>query len=416
MSAVATDVMQRLRQEGADRFAALGWPTTRLEEWKYTNLAPVAKIEWKTGSSTGFLGAEADATLTGLAAVEMIFVNGQFVTMTGEAPQGITVRSLSSAGDSTVVDEHLGRYAAMQSSAMTALNSANVQDGAVIEVAPNTMFDGFIHLLFIGEGDAVWSHPRNLIVAGRGSSVTVVETFLGSGRYFANTVTEIVAADGAVVDHYKLVRESNQAFHVGTVQIHQERSSSVISRNVAVGGAIVRNDIRGALAGQGATLSLEGLFVATGTQHIDNHTTIDHITPHCESHELYKGVLDGNGRGVFDGRIVVHKDAQKTVSRQENRNLLLSETAIVDSKPTLEIHNDDVKCNHGSTIGQIEDEPMFYLRSRGISEEDARSLLVYAFAGEMVDRMKVEPVREQVRRAMFQHMPGRLPERRERDR
>jgi Fe-S cluster assembly protein SufD len=408
--------MQRLRQEGADRFAALGWPTTRLEEWKYTNLAPVAKIEWKTGSSTGFLGAEADATLTGLAAVEMIFVNGQFVTMTGEAPQGITVRSLSSAGDSTVVDEHLGRYAAMQSSAMTALNSANVQDGAVIEVAPNTMFDGFIHLLFIGEGDAVWSHPRNLIVAGRGSSVTVVETFLGSGRYFANTVTEIVAADGAVVDHYKLVRESNQAFHVGTVQIHQERSSSVISRNVAVGGAIVRNDIRGALAGQGATLSLEGLFVATGTQHIDNHTTIDHITPHCESHELYKGVLDGNGRGVFDGRIVVHKDAQKTVSRQENRNLLLSETAIVDSKPTLEIHNDDVKCNHGSTIGQIEDEPMFYLRSRGISEEDARSLLVYAFAGEMVDRMKVEPVREQVRRAMFQHMPGRLPERRERDR
>ena len=415
MSVVASDVLQRLRQEGAARFAALGWPTPRLEEWKYTNLAAVAKVPWRTGSPTAFLGAEAEATLTGLAAVEMIFANGQLVTMTGEAPQGVTVRNLAAAG-SAVVDEHLGRYASADASAMTALNAANFHDGALIEVAPNTLADGFIHLLFIGEGDGVWAHPRNLIVAGRGSSVTVVETFVGSGRYFANTVTEIVASDGSSVDHYKVVRESNQAFHVGTVQIHQARSSSVISRNVSVGGAIVRNDIRGALSGPGATLSLEGLFVATGSQHIDNHTTIEHLTPHCESLELYKGVLDGNGRGVFDGRIVVHKDAQKTVSRQENRNLLLSETAIIDSKPTLEIHNDDVKCNHGSTIGQIEEEPMFYLRSRGISEEDARSLLVYAFAGQMVDRMKVEPVREQVRRAMFQHMPGRMPERRERDR
>jgi Fe-S cluster assembly protein SufD len=416
MTAVATDVMQRLRQEGASAFAALGWPTTRLEEWKYTNLAPVAKTEWTEGPSPGIIGADADATLVGLAAMELIFINGYLATTTGDQPAGITVRNLASATGDQTVEDHLGRYARVDNAAMTALNAANMQDGGVVEIAPNVQLDGFIHLLFIGDGDGIWSHPRNLIVAGRGSAVTVVETYIGSGRYFTNAVTEIVAADGAVVDHYRIVRDSTESFHVGAVEIHQERSSSVTSRNVSVGGAIVRNDIRGALTGPGATLALEGLFVATGTQHTDSHTTIEHVSPNCESHELYKGVLDGKGRGVFDGRIVVHKNAQKTVSRQENRNLLLSETAIIDSKPTLEIHNDDVKCNHGSTIGQLEDEPMFYLRSRGLSEEDARSLLIYAFAGEMVDRMKIEPVREQVRRAMFQHMPGRMPERRERDR
>jgi Fe-S cluster assembly protein SufD len=416
MTVVATDVIQRLRQEGASRFAELGWPTTRLEEWKYTNLAPVGKIEWKNAPSAGILGADADATLVGLATVELIFINGYLATMTGEAPAGVALRDFASSAEERMVEEHLGRYAGIENAAMTALNAANMQDGAVIEIAPNTQLSGFIHLLFIGDGDGVWSHPRNLIIAGRGSSLTVIETFIGSGRHLSNAVTEIVAADGAVVDHYKIVRVSNEAFHVGTVAIHQERSSNVTSRNISVGGAIVRNDIRGALTGPGATLALEGLFVATGTQHTDSHTVIEHISPQCDSHELYKGVLDGKGRGVFDGRIVVHKNAQKTVSRQENRNLLLSETAIIDSKPTLEIHNDDVKCNHGSTIGQLEDEPMFYLRSRGLSEEDARSLLVYAFAGEMVDRMKIEPVREQVRRAMFQHMPGRMPERRERDR
>ena len=416
MSVVATDTVQRLRQEGATRFAELGWPTTRLEEWKYTNLAAVAKTEWKNGPSTGIIGADADATLVGLASMELIFINGFLATTTGELPAGVTVRNLASATDDQTIDEHLGRYASIENAAMTALNAANMQDGGVITIAPNVQLEGFIHLLFIGDGDGIWSHPRNLIVAGRGSAVTVVETYVGSGSYFANAVTEIVAAEGAAVDHYMIVRDSNEAFHVGAVHIQQERSSSVVSRNVSVGGAIVRNDIRGALTGPGATLTLEGLFVATGTQHTDTHTTIEHVSPNCESHELYKGVLDGKGRGVFDGRIVVHKDAQKTVSRQENRNLLLSETAIIDSKPTLEIHNDDVKCNHGSTIGQLEDEPMFYLRSRGLSEEDARSLLIYAFAGEMVDRMKIEPVREQVRRAMFQHMPGRMPERRERDR
>ena len=185
------------------------------------------------------------------------------------------------------------------------------------------------------------------------------------------------------------------------------------SRIVSIGGALVRNEVNVALAGEGAGITLDGLFTMTGNQHVDNHTVIDHLRPHCDSMELYKGILDDSARGIFDGRIIVRPDAVKTNSRQINHNLLLSETAIVDSKPTLEIHNDDVKCNHGSTIGQLDEDAMFYLRARGIGEIDARNLLVYAFASEIVDRIKTDAVREQVRRALFAQMPGRLPEQRE---
>lgn len=412
MSAAATvDVLQSLREQAASRFPELGWPTTQLEEWKYTNLAPVSKIHWGAGAPVGVSNSK--ASLAGRAVVELMFVNGHYVSRTGDT--GINARNLASTSNGIVAD-HLGRYADFEQHAMTALNTANMRDGAVVEIPANVTVNGFIHLLFISTGDDIWSHPRNLIVVGKNSHVAVVETYIGSGRYFTNAVTELVAGDGAVVDHYKIGCESNDAFHVATVQIHQSRSSNVTSRNVSVGGSLVRNDINCVLDGEGANLQLDGLFVVTGKQHVDNHTVIDHVKPHCESHELYKGILDDSSRGVFDGRIIVRPNAVKTNSRQENRNLLLSESAIVDSKPTLEIHNDDVKCNHGSTIGQLEEEPMFYLRSRGIGETEARNLLVFAFAGEIVERMKLEPVRELARRALFEQMPGRLPERRERTR
>jgi Fe-S cluster assembly protein SufD len=242
--------------------------------------------------------------------------------------------------------------------------------------------------------------------------VAILETYVGTGSYFTNPVTEIVARDGAVVDHYRVESDSTTAFHIGNVYIREQRAAAVTSRNIAIGAALARVETHVLLGGEGASISLDGLFVGSGTQHLDNRTVIDHAEPHCESHELYKGVLDDSARGVFDGRIIVRPGAQKTVSRQENRNLLLSETAIVDSKPTLEIHNDDVKCNHGSTIGQIDQEALFYLRSRGIGEEEARSMMVYAFASEIVDRMKVEAAREEIRRALFAAMPQRLPERR----
>ena len=407
-TAALSDVLQTLRDRGAARFQALGWPTTRLEEWKYTSLAPIAKVAWQNDPAPS-AALPAGATLAGRAAAELIFVNGVLSQSSGDA--GALVRSL--AADPARAESHLGRYADVEQQAMVALNSAHFRDGALVDVPAGLVVEGFIHLLFVGSGDGVWSHPRNLIVAGPNSQVTVVETYVGSGAYLTNTVTEIVAGDGAVVDHYRVNCEAPEANHIGTLHVQQERSSSVTSRNVVIGGALTRNDVTAVLAGQGANVSLDGLFVGTARQHIDNHTTIDHASPHCESQELYKGILDDNARGIFDGRIVVRPHAVKTVSRQENRNLLLSETAIIDSKPTLEIHNDDVKCNHGSTIGQIDEETMFYLRSRGISEEDARSLLVFAFATEIIDRMKIEPVREHVRRALFQQMPERMPERRE---
>ena len=378
-----------IQERAAEVFQKLGWPTPRIEEWKYTNLAPVAKVPWRFDDAPA---GETPAPLRG-AAMELQFINGRQVS--GPAPETLS-RSIAD----------------WERSAMVALNYANMQDGARIEIPAGTVVDGFIHLLFIGHGDGVWSHPRNLIVVGANAQVAILETYVGTGAYFTNAVTEIIAGEGAVVMHDRVECESRDAFHVGNVYIHQDRAANVTSRSIAVGGAIARNEVHVALAGEGASVSLEGLFAGTGKQHLDNRTVIDHIKPHCESHELYKGILDENARGIFDGRIIVRPDAKKTVSRQENRNLLLSATAIVDSKPTLEIHNDDVKCNHGSTIGQIEQEPLFYLRSRGISEEDARNLLVYAFAGEIVDRIKVEAVQEHVRRMLFQLMPDRMPERR----
>ena len=413
---MTVQVTGRIREQAAQRFEQLGWPTPKLEAWKYTNLAPLAKVQWRVEPPASAAREKATevggSTLAGRASVELVFVNGHFAEQRGNVPAGVRIVRLADAQDDAVFVKHYAKYADYQDHALTALNTANTEDGAFIEVAPNAAVDGFIHLLFLGSGDDVASHPRNLIVVGRAAQVSIVETYSGSGRYFTNAVTEIVAGEGSVVDHAKIESESREAFHTGTVQIHQDRSSSVTARSFCVGGGLVRNETNAALKGEGASLSLEGLFVLAGTQHVDNHTVIDHVMPRCESHELYKGILDENSRGIFDGTIIVRPDAQKTVSRQVNKNLLLSETAIVDSKPTLEIHNDDVKCNHGSTIGQLEEEPMFYLRSRGIGEDEARGLLVYAFASEVVDRIRIEPVREQIRRTMFDQMPQRLPERR----
>ncbi|MEA2488773.1 MAG: Fe-S cluster assembly protein SufD [Acidobacteriota bacterium] len=399
---MTTAVEQSLREKAAQRFTQLGWPTPRLEEWKYTNFAPVAKVEWRSEETPQPI--ESTATLSGRAVLELQFVNGRLTGSFGDETLG--------GAASTAFPSDLASIADWERNALVALNAMHTHDGARIDIAANAVVEGFIHLLFIGHGDGIWSHPRNVIVAGRGSQVTVVETYVGSGKYFTNAVTEIVAGDGAVVDHYRVQCESLDAFHYGHVAIRQERGSNVTSRGISIGGSLVRNEVSVALAGEGASVTLDGLFAGTGEQHLDNRTVVDHVKPHCESTQLYKGVLDQRARGIFDGRIIVRPDAQKTNSRQENRNLLLSESAVVDSRPNLEIHNDDVKCSHGSTIGQLDEEALFYLRSRGISEEEARGLMIYAFTSEIVDRMKIEPVAEQIRGALFRSMPERLPERR----
>lgn len=403
-------VLTDIREQAAQRFAQLGWPTMELEEWKYTNLAPLQRVEWRT--SNGDIRLHKPPEFVALRGTPTaLFINGRLAEILGEV-KGMEILPMSKAASHPMFEKHFARYADYERHAMTALNTAHAQDGAFLYVHDGVTVDGIIDLRFIGSDDGVWSHPRNLIVVGKGSQVTIAETYSGKGNYFTNAVTEIVALEGSHVDHLKFERESADAFHVGTVQIHQERSSSVVARNVSIGGSVVRNETNAALAGEGASLTLDGLFVLADNQHVDNHTVIDHVKPHCDSLELYKGILDEKSRGIFDGTIIVRPDAQKTNSRQVNRNLLLSESAIIDSKPTLEIHNDDVKCSHGSTIGQIDEEALFYLRARGVSHADARNMLIYAFASEIVDRMKVEPVKDAIRAAMFQRIPKGLPDRR----
>jgi Fe-S cluster assembly protein SufD len=414
------------RLQALDRFQTLGFPTTRTEEWKYTSLTPLTRTDFALATP----GARVDGAAKVLsrlcvseqALAELVFINGVFsegASRIGELPAGLRVtRFVDALAQKSPALEHFARYADFQTHALTALNTALAQDGAVIEVDNGTSVDGFVHLIFIGdsgvgEGEAVMAHPRNLFVIGRNAQLSIAETYAGNGRYFTNVVSELFAGEGSVVDHTKFETESSDGIHIGTLQIHQERDANVTSRTIAIGGGLVRNDINTALLGEGASCSLEGLYIVDGTEHVDNHTVIDHARPHCTSNELFKGILDGNGRGIFDGTIIVRPDAQKTSSRQVNNNLLLSETAIVDSKPTLEIHADDVKCNHGSTIGQLDEEAMFYLRARGVGEEEARNLLIHAFAADIIDRMKLKPLAECIRRTLFARMPQYLPERRE---
>ena len=284
-----------------------------------------------------------------------------------------------------------------------------MEDGAFVSVRRGTVLEEPIHLLYVStETPApVITHPRNLIVAGEDSQVTVVEDYvsLGDGVGFSNAVTEVVVGQNSVLSHYLIERESPQAFNVSTLRVHQGRSSSVTSHSVLLGGALVRNNVHPVLAGEGGDCLINGLFLATGRQHMDNYMKVEHASPHCGSRQFYNGILNGQSHGVFHGRIIVHKDAQKTDAKQTNRNLLLSEDAQIDTKPQLEIYADDVKCTHGATIGQIDEDAIFYLRSRGIPKDSARGLLLFAFAGESLQRMKVEAIRTHLEALVAQWLP-----------
>jgi Fe-S cluster assembly protein SufD len=243
--------------------------------------------------------------------------------------------------------------------------------------------------------------PRALIVIGPEAQCTIVETYVGTGCYFTNAVTEIVASESAVVDHYKVTLETPEAYHVATLHATLGRSTNFSSHSISLGGALVRNDA-GATLSKGTEATLNGLYIVNGTQHVDNHTTIDHAEPYANSHELYKGILDDKAGAVFNGRILVRKDAQKTDSKQTNKNLVLSDEAVINTKPELQIFADDVRCTHGATIGQLDAESMFYLQSRGIGRSDARSLLTYAFAKDIIDRVKVPSLRDSLERVLFE--------------
>ena len=397
-----------LRHNAFERFTALGFPTTHDEDWKYTNVGAIAKTRFDPGQMVA-----ADPGRFPLAdmgcATRLVFVNGHFsrdLSSTDHAQRGVRVHSLRELllAGSEIVESHFARYARFDNQAFVALNTALAEDGAVVEVDKDAVPEQPIHLLFLSvpSGGPTVSHPRNLIVAGRGSQASVIETYLGAdaAACFTNAVTEIGLGDGAVLDHYRIQRESDQAFHVATVQAIQGRQSVLSSHNVLLGAALARNDVNSVLDAEGAECFLNGLFFAAGTRHVDNHTMLDHAKPHCQSRELYKGILAGRGVGVFNGKIVVRKDAQKTNAVQSSRNLLLSGEAVVNTKPQLEIFADDVRCTHGATVGQIDQEALFYMQSRGIPAGAARQLLIHAFAGEVLDLMKWQPAREKLAAAL----------------
>jgi Fe-S cluster assembly protein SufD len=403
--------LKDLREGGIARFGDLGFPTMKQEAWRFTSVAPIAAAAFDLAAPASRLPAPADVEpfLLGDAAPHrLVFVNGHFSPALSHAvgfPAGVRVESLAQAlaTDADLIRRHLCQYAAFQDRPFAALNTAFVRDGAFVHVPAQVTVVQPIQLLFLAvpaNGKRVVAHPRNLIVLERAARATVVETYasLEQDVYWTNAVTEVAVADGARVDYHRVQRESDRAYHVATTETHQGRDSTVNLHAVAFGGVLSRHDLRSVMAGPGGTLILNGLYLLARDQHADHHTTIEHAAPHCASHEYFNGVLDGRSRGVFTGRIIVRPGAQKTDSKQTNNNLLLSADAHADSQPQLEIYADDVKCTHGSTVGPLDPRALFYLRSRGLGEREARRLLTYGFGAEILGRMEVAPLRAQLDR------------------
>ena len=407
-----------LRRAAFEQFEADGLPSTRLEDWKYFSLAPLRKLalQYVTERERVSLRRE---TLAGfevhcLPGAQLVFVDGYFeptLSTRRTLPEGIELGDLAAAIQAApeYLARHLGKHASCDRNPFVALNTAMLHDGATVHVARGVRVPDPIHLLFVSTGatGTTVSHPRTVVVLEAGASLSLVEDYVSTtdATYFTNPVTEIVLGPGAVLDHYKLERESKNAFHVSATHVRQATDSSFTSTSIAFGGLRVRNDLRVMLEEPGASCSLHGLSVIGDHQLVDDHTTIVHVAPHCTSQELYKSILDGHAEGVFSGAIVVEAGAQKTSSRQTNRNLVLSQHALMNTKPQLEIHADDVKCSHGATIGELDEDALFYLRTRGIDHDTARRILTYAFANEVLERIRQVPLRKTVESALFSFIP-----------
>lgn len=413
--------LKQVRRSALDSFLRLGFPSTHDEEWRFTSVAPIARVPFQLAANAKAPDSAtlAQWTFGSWPGIQLVFINGVFsreLSWNPAASTGLSAGSLAEAWatNPSSVQPHLARYARVSTEPFAALNTAFLSDGAFVRLPRGCVVDEPIHLIFLTSAEAARPqvcHPRVLVVAEANAQVRILESYasLGPGVCLTNAVTELVAEENAFVDHYKLQRESLEAFHVGTVQLHMGRSANVSTQTISLGGSLVRNHVNAVLDGEGGEATLNGFYLVNGRQHIDNHTCIDHAKPHCSSHELYKGILDGKAHGVFNGRIIVRPDAQKTDSKQTNKNLILSEEALVNTNPQLEIYADDVKCTHGATIGQLDADSIFYLRSRGIDLDSARHLLTYAFAGDFIHRLKIDPLRAALEASLF----ARLAEGRE---
>ncbi|HEV2914583.1 MAG TPA: Fe-S cluster assembly protein SufD [Pyrinomonadaceae bacterium] len=424
-STTTSSWLDRLRESAIGRFEQLGFPTTSMEEWKYTNVAPIAKTIFEPAPTADaptrdaqalepFLYAEARAT-------RLVFVNGFYsreLSSLDALPEGAVAMNLADAlgeGEyAEVVREQLARSADYNDNAFTALNTAFISNGAFLFIPKGVRVESPVHLLFLSDPRAekpTVSFPRVLVVAGEGSEATVIESYAGAhdgASYLTNAVVEIVLKEGARLEYYKVQNESREAFHIATTAAALGRNSSFDSTTITMGARLARHDIFVRLDDEGAECWVDGLYIVGEGQHADTHSLIDHRRPHCTSHQLYKGILDGKSRAVFNGKVFVREGAQKTDAMQTNRNLLLSDEARVDTKPQLEIFADDVKCAHGATVGQLEEEELFYLVSRGLHPELARNLLTYGFAEEVISKIKIESIKAQLDEAVLNRLHARL--------
>jgi Fe-S cluster assembly protein SufD len=396
-----------LRKNAISSFERLGFPTTKNEEWKYTNVASFLKNSFKVAGNDQqltlsdikhFLPVEGDAIL-------LVFHNGKFnnsLSHLSSLPPGIIAGNLGDYSDHAAVKNHLGKIALHANESFVALNTALFQHGAFVFADKNVVCEKPIHLLFVNDArqSATVTYPRNLVVASPGSSIRVTESYYSitaENSSFCNPVTEIFVDENAKIEFCKIESENLNDYHIDYTSAFLQKNSTLNVNTVTFGGMMVRNNLRIELQKQNGSAHLNGLYVTAGESHVDNHSVVDHASPDCYSNEFYKGVLDGKSQGVFNGKILVRKDAQKTNAYQSNKNILLSDNASMNAKPQLEIFADDVKCSHGATTGQLDPEAMFYLRSRGIGEIESRALLTTAFAEEILDRISISSLREKLK-------------------
>lgn len=421
-ASVSAAWVERLRENAFASFEKLGFPGSKHEEWKYTNVAPIAKADFQPAFASGADGTPSldgvrlrNFTYEEAKRSQLVFVNGIYqreLSSREALPDTVAVMDIAEAlADekyAAILRAQLARGADFSDNAFTALNTAFVTSGAFLYIPQGTLIETPLHLLFLSDGrhQASASFPRVLVVAESGSTATLIESYaaLSEDAYFTNAVVEINLMDGARLTHYRVQRESTSAFHVATTRARVGRDSSYDSTAITLGGQLSRHDINVTLDEQGAECWVDGLYIVSGRQHTDTHSLIDHRQPHCSSHQLYKGILDGKSRAVFNGKIFVRESAQQTDARQTNRNLLLSNEARVDTKPQLEIFADDVKCAHGATVGQLEEEELFYLASRGLDPDIARSLLTYGFAEEVIEKIKIESIKAQLDEAVLSQL------------
>jgi Fe-S cluster assembly protein SufD len=407
--------LEQLRRQGIEAFARAGFPHKKIEDWKYTDVGEIASTPFRMAESAGEITLEELAPYlpNGLDAHRLVVVDGHLVAGLSDLdglPEGVCIEGLAGrflAGDiPRLVNAAVNGYAG----AFTDLNTALMSDGLYLELADNAVLDKPLHLLVVSSGrrGRTMSHIRNVLRLGHNSRCALIEHYVGLGEtpYFTNAVTEVDAGPGAQLTRVRIQQESEHGYHVASFNVRQRRDSRILNYGIDLGGKLARTDSNSRLDDEGAEIHLYGVYAPTGEQHIDNHTRIDHAKPHGTSREAYKGVVADKGRGVFNGKIIVHKDAQKTDSEQSSDALLLSKRAEVDAKPELEIYADDVKCAHGSTVGQLDEDAVFYLRSRGIDEDGARAILTYSFADEIIARIEPESLRRYLEAALLAKLPA----------